>query len=142
MRLRYCVSCNISFYLPTKFVLCIMQGNKEHFFVLGWLESLVYLPTMGLCIMYHVIVKNTLVILGVKEFSLYLPTKYVLYIMYHVMINHYYYREARSLVCTYLPSFSYVSCIMKREKNIFFLRWVESLFCPYLPNMSYVSCII
>ena len=42
---------------------------------------------MGLCIMYHVIVKNILVILGVKEFSLYLPTKYVLYIMYHVMIK-------------------------------------------------------
>ena len=64
-----------------------MQGNKEPFFVLGSLESLVYLRTMGLCIIYHVIVKNTLVILWVKEFSLYLPTKYVLYIMYHVMIK-------------------------------------------------------
>ena len=35
-----------------------MQGNKEHIFVLGWLESLVYLPTKGLCIMYHAIVKQ------------------------------------------------------------------------------------
>ena len=142
MRLRYCVSCNISFYLPTKFVLCIMQGNKEHFFVLGWLESLVYLPTKGLCIMYHVIVKNTLVILGVKEFSLYLPTKYVLYIMYHVMIK---------LLLSGGKEFSlylltkFFLCIMyykTRKKNIFFLGWVKSLFCTYLPNMSYVSYII
>ena len=129
MRLRYCVSCNISFYLPTKFVLCIMQGNKEHFFVLGWLESLVYLPTMGLYIMYHVIVKNTLVILGVKEFSLYLPTKYVLYIMYHVMIKLLLLSGGKEF-SLYLPT-KFFLCIMyyeTRKKNIFFLGLVKSLF--------------
>ena len=96
-------------------------ARKQRTFFCSWVVREFSLPTYhGL--MYHVIVKNTLVILGVKEFSLYLPTKYVLYIMYHVMIKLLLLSGGKEF-SLYLLITKFFLCIMyyeTRKKNIFF----------------------